>query len=219
MASSALARALSAAAAALLSKADDLNRLDGYAGDGDLGVTMSEVARVLEEESAEVGIPGAGAGEAGGMGAAQLLSSCGSAIARRAPSTMGTLTATAFLRAAKALASEGASEVELAERCFAAAMEGVQARGKASLGDRTVLDGLDAVCTSLRTSLGAGVVLSEALRSAARASSLAAEASKSMVPKAGRASWVPERALGHPDAGCQALAIALGAVAESLEES
>ena len=218
MASPVLARALSAAAAALLSKADDLNRLDGYAGDGDLGITMSEVARVLEEQSVQAGTPGPGADEPGVMGTAQLLSSCGAAIARRAPSTIGTLTATAFLRAAKAVASEGAAEVELVEACFVAAMEGVQARGKASLGDRTVLDGLDAVCTSLKTSLGAGVALREALRSAARAASLTAEASKSMVPKAGRASWVAERALGHPDAGCQALAIALGAAAVSLDE-
>lgn len=208
MPSPALGRALSAAAAALLSSADDLNRLDGYAGDGDLGITMSEVARVLEEQ----------ASQAGTMEAAQLLSSCGTAIAGRAPSTSGTLTATAFLRAAKALRGADVTALERVEECFVAAMEGVQARGKASLGDRTVLDGLDAVCTSLRGSSGAGASLGDALRLAAEAASLTADASKEMVPKAGRASWVAERALGHADAGCQALAIALRGVASSFEE-
>ena len=56
-----------------------------------------------------------------------------------------------------------------------------------------------------------------ALRAGAEAASRFADTSASMAPKTGRASWMAERALGHPDAGCQALAIALQAVAESLE--
>jgi hypothetical protein len=40
-----------------------------------------------------------------------------------------------------------------------------------------------------------------------------------MEPKAGRASWVPERAKGHPDAGCTMLAIALKGAAASLRPS
>lgn len=207
MAAPALARALSAAASALLCAADELNRLDGFAGDGDLGITMSEVARVLDEQSA--------AGSTGEP--AELLRACGAAIARRAPSTSGTLTATAFLRAAKAAEQGRASELERVVACFDAAMEGVQARGKASLGDRTVLDGLDAVCASLKASAEGGSPLGEALRAGAEAASRLAQATASMVPKAGRASWMAERALGHPDAGCQALAIALRAVAESFE--
>jgi dihydroxyacetone kinase-like protein len=199
-----LAEALLAAAGALAASAEELNRLDGQAGDGDLGITMTEVARVLEEH----------AGAA--LGPAQLLASCGAEIARRAPSTSGTLTATAFLRASKAL-GDGRGGVEALERCFQAALEGVQARGKASVGDRTALDGLDAVCASLRQSVAQGAGTAEALRYAADAAAAAAEASASMVPKAGRASWVAERALGHPDAGCKALAIALEAVASSVD--
>ena len=207
MAAPALGRALSAAAAALLSSADELNRLDGFAGDGDLGITMSEVARVLDEQAAG----------AAHMEPAELLRSCGAAVARRAPSTSGTLTATAFLRAAKAVEGDGGSGLERVAACFTAAMEGVQARGKASLGDRTVLDGLDAVCTSLKASVKEGSSLAAALRAGAEAASRFADASASMAPKTGRASWMAERALGHPDAGCQALAIALQAVAVSFE--
>ena len=206
-----LPQCLVAVATALQGSAAELNRLDGYAGDGDLGVTMSGVAKVLEEVAAE----------RGGTGAAELLSSCASEIARRAPSTSGTLTATAFLGASKALSSaaadKGAGEdapgTEVLQLCFAAAMEGVQARGKASVGDRTVVDGLEAVCASLSKSVARGSAVTEALRDAAAAASRAAEATAAMVPKIGRASWVAERAIGNPDAGCTALAIALGAVA------
>jgi len=199
-----LGEALLAAAGALLASAEELNRLDGQAGDGDLGVTMTQVAKVLQER----------AGMA--VGPSELLASCGAEIARRAPSTSGTLTATAFLRASKAL-GEGQGGVAALERCFRAAFEGVQARGKASVGDRTALDGLDAVCASLRRSAAEGLGVGEALERAAEAAAEAASASATMLPKAGRASWVAERALGHPDAGCRALAIALGAVASSVD--
>lgn len=200
MAPPSLAQALAAAAGALEAGADELNRLDAQAGDGDLGITMTEVAKVLREVSS------------GGLGPAELLSSCGREIARRAPSTAGTLTATAFLRASRAL-QPGAEGVEALQQCFRAAMEGVQARGKASVGDRTVLDGLDAVCRRLDACKEEGAEVGQALEQAAQAASLAAEATATMVPKAGRASWVPERALGHPDAGCSALAMALRAAA------
>ena len=92
-------RALAAAAAALESSADELNRLDGYAGDGDLGITMSEASRALSEVL--TANPG--------WRQRPLLSACGAAIARKAPSTCGTLVATGFLRAAKAVADDARS--------------------------------------------------------------------------------------------------------------
>ena len=73
--------------------ADDLNRLDGVAGDGDLGVTMQSAASLtlgVTEELTEAP-------------AAELLKACGLAIARGAPSTAGTLVATGLLRAAGAM--------------------------------------------------------------------------------------------------------------------
>ena len=93
MAPSGLVRALTAAASALEASADELNRLDGFAGDGDLGITMSEASRALKDVLA--------ANQ--DMGGGPLLSACGAAIARKAPSTSGTLVATGFLRAAKAV--------------------------------------------------------------------------------------------------------------------
>ena len=209
MAPTALVNALSAAADAVEGSAAELNRLDGYAGDGDLGITMTQAAQALRDVLA--------ASEE--QSVAQLLSSCGAAMARSAPSTSGTLVATGFLRAAKALAEPPDNAVEALVRAFAAAIEGIQARGKAAVGDRTLVDGLDAVSNSLGLSLTAGLGTHEALAQASRAASALAEATAEMEPKAGRASWVPERAKGHPDAGCEMLAIALEAVATSVGAS
>ena len=69
------------------------------------------------------------------------------------------------------------------------------------------------MCTSLRESLGAGRRLEDTLDLAAQAASVAADRTVAMEPKVGRASWVPQRALGHPDAGCAMLAIVLRAAA------
>jgi len=192
------------AAHALASSTDELNRLDGFAGDGDLGITMSAAAKALEDvlvanQQAEPD---------------ELLAACGAAIARHAPSTSGTLLATGLLRASKVVQQPGGDVVKVLADAFQAAQEAIQARGRAAVGDRTIVDGLQAVCTSLQASSSAGLRLEEALRAAAEAASMAAEATAAMEPKIGRASWVPDRAKGHPDAGCAMLAIALRAVAE-----
>jgi hypothetical protein len=62
----------------------------------------------------------------------------------------------------------------------------------------------------------AGRELGDALHFAAVAASAAADKTVDMEPKVGRASWVPERAVGHPDAGCAMLAIALRAAAAEI---
>ena len=137
---------------------------------------MSQAAQALREVLAA----------SGEQTDAQLLSSCGAAIARSAPSTSGTLVATGFLRAAKALAEPPDNPVEALVRAFAVATEGIQARGKAAVGDRTLVDGLDAVTNSLGLSLSSGLNTKEALSQAARAAAAAAEATAEMEPKAGR---------------------------------
>ena len=189
-----LREVLTLAATALEQSADDLNVLDGFAGDGDMGITMSEAARAVKDVVAD----------SAGKSPAELLSACGAAIARRAPSTSGTLIATGLLRAGKAVgpsaqeATGGGEGTEAIARAFAAALEGIQARGKATVGDRTLVDGLDAVCTSLRESAEAGHAPGQALRLAAAAAHQAAEATAAMEPKTGRASWPPSALLGTP---------------------
>lgn len=201
----ALKTAIEVAANALEEVAPELNRLDGFAGDGDMGVTMTAVAVALREVLAQPEQ----------RDDSQLLVACGSALASKAPSTSGTLLATALLRAGKSLTVpvEEVTHTSLLSRAFAAALEGVQARGKAQVGDRTMVDALHAANASLAEAAEQGAPWPEALGRAAAAARRAVEASASMEPKAGRASWMSERALGHPDAGCEMVATVLEAVA------
>lgn len=166
--------------------------LDGKVGDSDLGITMSKAfAAAAEATAAE--------GEAAGI--AKLLRLAGMTMARVAPSTMGTLTATGFLRASKA--SEDFSELGVAELAafWRAYRDGVAERGKANLGDKTLLDVLDPIAVTLEAQAASGASLADALKVTAKAGEDALEATKSMVAQHGKAAAFQEKTIGLQDAG------------------
>ncbi len=166
--------------------------LDGKVGDSDLGITMSKAfAAAAEATAAE--------GEAAGI--AKLLRTAGATMARVAPSTMGTLTATGFLRASKA--SDGIDALGTAEIAafWRAYRDGIAERGKAKVGDKTLLDVLDPIAVTLEAQAAAGVPLPEALAAAAKAAGDALEATKTMVAQHGKAAAFQEKTIGLQDAG------------------
>lgn len=193
------------AAEAVRASADELNRLDGQAGDGDLGVTMAKAATVLEGLLPELE----------GKPLADLLRGCGAALAKEVPSTSGTLIATAFLRAARAT-GEGGSETELLARALRAAQVGIQDRGKAEPGSKTMLDALAPAVTAAEADAAAGESVATMLRHAADAAEQGAQATRDMQARHGRAGWLAERAAGHEDGGARLIAIALQAAARSV---
>jgi dihydroxyacetone kinase-like protein len=151
--------------------------LDGKVGDSDLGITMSKAFAAAAEATAEEG-------EAAGI--AKLLRLAGATMARVAPSTMGTLTATGFLRASKAC--EGVDAIGTAEMAafWRAYRDGVAERGKAKVGDKTLLDVLDPIAVTLEAQAAAEDAL---------------EATKSLVAQHGKAAAFQEKTIGLQDAG------------------
>jgi dihydroxyacetone kinase-like protein len=137
MTAPALAAAVRRVATAAEGFAAELNAADGALGDGDLGVTVSR--GFLEASSAALPAD---------VGLAFM--ECAKAFQRVSSSSYGTLVATAFLSAAKA--TRGRDRVPAAEipAIVRGALEAMMARGKGSLGDKTVLDSLDAVVTALK---------------------------------------------------------------------
>ncbi len=166
--------------------------LDGKVGDSDLGITM---AKSFAAAADTVATEGAGAG------LTKLLRSAGAIMAKTAPSTMGTLTATGFLRGAKVLEGVdaiGTSEAAAFWRAFAT---GIAERGKAKLGDKTILDVLDPVAGALEAAVASGLALAPALRAAADAADAALERTKAMVAQHGKAAAFQEKTVGLQDAG------------------
>lgn len=166
--------------------------LDGKVGDSDLGITMSKAFAAAAD---------ALIAEGEGAGISKLLRTAGAAMARAAPSTMGTLTATGFLRASKA--TEGKVTLATADVAafWRAYRDGVAERGKAKLGDKTVLDVLDPIAVTLEAQAASGATLSDALAVTADAAREALEATKSMSAQHGKAAAFREKTIGLQDAG------------------
>lgn len=190
---STLAGALAAAADTLDDRADELTRLDALQGDGDLGRTARLIAvalrRVVAEPSDDV---------------PALLRAAGALVASTAPSSSGTLVASGFLSAARALASADAPDGDALVTGLAAGVEGIQHRGKAHPGDRTLLD---ALCPAV-ASLAADPTDRAA---AAAAAEQGVEATRTMQAKVGRARFLAARATGEPDPGAAMVGAALAA--------
>jgi dihydroxyacetone kinase phosphoprotein-dependent L subunit len=182
---------------------DELNRLDAAAGDGDLGVTMATggaAVKAILPELSNADTP-------------SLLRRCGSELARKAPSTSGTLLATAFLRAGKAASESSQTDTALLAELLAAAQQGISERGKASPGDKTMLDALGPAVAAVQRAADSGASLHAALVDASAAAQEGAAATKAMRPKIGRASWLAERSEGQVDAGASLVAVIFASAA------
>lgn len=189
-------------AAALEQASDHLGELDRGMGDGDLGLTAAKIAAATKERAAED--PGEDVG-------AYLLA-LAMAINRVASSSFGTLLATALMRAAKL--AKGRPELSFEElvAMLEAANEGLQERGKAKPGDKTLVDVVDAAAVAARERLEAG---DDPARVGAAVASAAREGRDRVTPRRsriGRAGWVGERTEGLVDPGCEAAVRILAAI-------
>ena len=203
----AFAALLRAVATDLLERKDELNRLDGVAGDGDLGLTVSTGARALLDLAPSIE----------DMPEAEAIRRCGTEIARRAPSTGGTLIAFALMAAAKAGVAPDAPAVARATAYLQAAADSIAQRGQVALGDRTMLDALQPAADAVRAAADRGEAGTAAADAAAAAADEGAKATASMAAKVGRAGWLADRAAGNEDAGARLVALAFRAAARSRE--
>lgn len=170
---------------------DFLIDLDGQVGDSDLGLTMNKGFVAAHAAVA--------ANTQDPVGRTILLA--GMAIAKAAPSTMGTLVATGFMRGGKALESASTIGVTEMSMFWSAFLQGVVERGKAKAGDKTVIDVLVPVALSLAASAARQATLGEALAVAAGAAAQGLEATKAMIAQHGKAACFQEKTLGLQDAG------------------
>lgn len=201
----AVADALLRANNALNENSAYLTELDQALGDGDTGITLGKIAAALIDYIDNNPVDDIG----------NYLAKAGMAANKAAPSTLGTLLATALMRAGKEV--KGQTELTAADMVtmFNAADEGIQQRGKAQLGDKTIVDAIHPASLAFGKAVSEGVSLKEA---GIRALVAAEEGRDQVTPlrsQIGRASWVGERTEGKVDPGCAAFVILLSAIVES----
>jgi phosphoenolpyruvate---glycerone phosphotransferase subunit DhaL len=203
-------QALAKVASDVPAYAERLRELDAATGDGDLGITMTIGWNAVREA-----LPTLGQDAPTDIGA--LLGQAGLAFNRAAASTFGVLLATALMRGGKEL--RDLSELGLPEviRGFEAALQGLKERGKAEVGDRTMLDALAPAIEAMKQAQASGQDLPRAMVAAADAAMKGAESTIGKMPKFGRASWIGERAAEVQDAGATAVAYMLRSLAEFVQ--
>jgi dihydroxyacetone kinase-like protein len=127
----------------------------------------------------------------------------------------GPLYGTLFLQ--MGVATTGKSELEPEDWAAALteAVEGVQMRGKAEPGDKTMVDALIPAKDSFSAAHAEGVSFEEALRRSAEAAEAGVQATIPLVAKKGRASYLGERSAGHQDPGATSSYLLLKTAAET----
>jgi len=183
-----------------------LIELDRAIGDGDHGENLDRgfgavEAKLQESETGTVG-------EVFALVAKTLMSTVGGAA--------GPLYGTAYLRAAKAASGQALDAAGVAE-VLEAALGGIVARGKAEVGEKTMVDAWSPAAEAARRVAEEGGTAGAALAAAAEAAEEGAAATEPLQARKGRASYLGERSIGHRDPGAQSSALLLRAAADAAE--
>jgi phosphoenolpyruvate---glycerone phosphotransferase subunit DhaL len=178
--------------------------LDAVVGDGDFGYSMARGFELVlsgwdDFDRADIGT---------------FLKKVAIVITSRIGGTSGPIWGTAFLRAGTTAGAVTTLDGDQIVAMLRAAIEGIKARGKSDLGDKTLLDALVPAVDVIEREIKAGQPAAEVLRAAAVTARDRAEATSEMVAKRGRASYTGERSIGTLDAGAVAVAVMAEALAE-----
>ena len=129
--------------------------------------------------------------------------------------TSGPIWGTAFLRAAGVVKGKADVSGDDVVAMLRAAIEGIKARGGADLGEKTLLDALAPMTDTIERELAAGSAPADIAKAAATSARDAAEATRPMQARRGRASYTGERSIGSLDPGAVAVAVLAERVADS----
>jgi len=194
-----LVKLIQAMAEDMIAAKDILNELDGAIGDGDLGITMTLGFQAIRKQLSTCQYEDM----------QSVLSDCGMAFADNAASTFGALMATMFTRAARIMKEKTAIGPEEGAAILKAAMEGVQKRGGAALGDKTILDALIPASEAFEKSSLSSQSLLTCLEAGLKAAQIGVEQTTQMRAKAGRSGWLGDRTVGARDPGAAAFVMLL----------
>ena len=185
---------------------DFLTDLDREIGDADHGVNMARgFHAVIEKVPADTEDIGAALKKAG----MTLLSTVGGA--------SGPLYGTAYMEAGKVVAGKTALTAEDFKAMLEAAIAGIQKRGKAVKGEKTMLDALMPALDSYTAAVEGGADIVGGLEEACKAAEEGVEFTKTIIATKGRASYLGERSLGHQDPGATSATLTLETIRDFLK--
>ena len=183
-----------------------LTDLDAAIGDGDHGANMDRGFRAVVAKLPTLADKDIGAiFKAVGM---TLLSTVGGA--------SGPLYGTFFLQAAQPLAGKTEANLDDWVSAVESGVNGIMKRGRAEVGEKTMVDALAPALAALKTAAHEGVACAKALRRAADAAEQGAQSTIPLIARKGRASYLGERSAGHQDPGATSAYLLFDAVARTV---
>lgn len=197
---------LTAYADAVNAQADELNRLDAALGDGDFGASMQRGLGAVQSKLPSVSDKDIGA----------LFKTVGMTLVSTMGGTSGPLLGTLFIQMGGK--AQGKSELSLNDwtEALQAGVDGVMARGKAQVGDKTMLDAFVPAVEALQAATAQHAPLGVALQRAADAAKFGRDETAQLVARKGRASYVGERGVGNVDPGAANAYLFVQAMAETI---
>lgn len=182
-----------------------LTQLDSAIGDADHGINMDRgmqaaLAKIEQIPNGDIG---------------NLMKTVGMTLVSTVGGAGGPLYGTLFLQFGIATAGKAELEPEDWALALAKGVEGVQMRGKAEPGDKTMVDALIPARDAYRAALEEGASFEEALRRSAAAAEEGMRATIPLVARKGRASYLGERSAGHQDPGATSSYLLVRTAAET----
>ena len=195
------------AAADVAEQRDYLVDLDRAIGDGDHGENMDRGFKAAVEAL----------GQAEPASVAEVLKTVAKTLMSTVGGAAGPLYGTAFLRASKA-AGDGELDAAGVAAIIEGALGGIQARGKATTGEKTMVDAWTPALDAARAAAESSADAVATLQAAATAAEAGAAATEPLRATKGRASYLGERSIGHLDPGAVSTSLILRAAARAAGE-
>jgi dihydroxyacetone kinase-like protein len=170
--------------------------LDSFAGDADFGVSLASGFRVVEQDWKDLDRSSIG----------NFLLKISMIITRNVGGCSGPIWGTGFMRAGALCKDRTSITLEDLDKMLSSAIEGIQKRGGAQLGDKTLLDALIPIRDIVHDNAGKDVDARDVLRQATQVANDAIERTKPWVAKRGRQQFTGDRSKGTPDPGIVAIA-------------
>ncbi len=192
----------------ILSHESELESLDREIGDGDHYINMKRGASTIVEMQSELEplSPDAALNKIG----LKLLSTIGGA--------SGPLLASFFMGMAKTLKEHGDTSVQTYANGFAAGVDVIRQRGRADLGEKTMLDVLIPVANQFKALAAANTDVKEICIALTTTAEQGMLATKDLIATKGRAAGLGERAIGHIDPGAKSCQLMINTVCNLILE-
>lgn len=184
-------------------------QLDSVVGDGDFGYSLARgFERLLEQwDDIDRSNP------------ATFIQKTAMILTSRIGGSSGPIRGTGFMRASAVARKHPEFSPTTVVEMIRSAIEGIQARGGAELGDKTLLDALAPMADAIEEKAAAGMSGKELADHAAAVCEEAAEATSALQARRGRASYTNERSIGSVDAGAKGVSVLVNEIAKSWPES